>query len=79
MKGNREVWFAPAAIRGFGIVHWKGPVFIVAMALVGLLAALVVLVNEDSHPVLAVIGAAGVISAIVIGSNVCALHTVKDS
>ena len=78
MKPKKEIWFERSALRGFGSVHWKGPVFIGTVALVGLSAAWVALANADVHPVLAVLGAVVVVSAIIAGNYVCALHTGGD-
>jgi hypothetical protein len=75
MTPPREVWFAPSAVRGFGVVHWKGPAFILGMALVGIPAALFSLANSERYSALAALGAIIAMGAIILGYFVCTAHT----
>jgi hypothetical protein len=75
MRQPREVWFAPTPIRGFGVVHWKGPAFIFGLALIVLPAALFSLANQDRYPLLSAAGAVLTMGAIIVGYYVCSIHT----
>lgn len=74
---SHEVWFRRSAIRGFGVEHWKGPLFIAALSCVGIVAGLFTLANAE-QPVLAGAGMLVAAATLLIGSYVCLLHTAKE-
>jgi hypothetical protein len=79
MTQPREVWFVAFVVRGFGVAHWKGPAFILGMALIGISSTLFAFANEGRHPSLAIAGAIIAIGAIIVGFYVCTDHTaVRD-
>jgi hypothetical protein len=73
-----EIWFRQSFIRGFGVVHWKGPLFIVPMTIPGALLALFAIVNSQDGPVVAACAALLAIGILLIGNHVCGLHTEKE-
>jgi hypothetical protein len=74
---SHEVWFRRSAIRGFGIEHWKGPLFVAALSCVGIIAGLFALANAE-QPVLAVAGVLVAAATLLVGFYVCHLHTAED-
>ena len=79
MRTQGEVWFRTSTIRGFGTVHWKGPIFVVAMSTISLVGAVLALATDGTYPIIAIGGVAITVGAIVVGTYVCALHTERDS
>jgi len=78
MKTPPEIWFKRTAIRGFGAVHWKGPVFVALMTIVGVVFALFATVTATNNPILAVVATLMAVGALVTGQQICARHTERD-
>lgn len=74
---SHEVWFRRSAIRGFGVEHWKGPLFIAALSCIGVVGVLFALANTE-RPAFAVAGVLVAAATLPVGSYVCRLHTAKD-
>ena len=74
---SREVWFRRSAIRGFGVEHWKGPLFVAALSSIGIVAGLLALANTEK-PAVALAGVLVALAALVVGFYACQLHTAED-
>lgn len=74
---SREVWFRRSMIRGFGVAHWKGPLFIAAFSMITVIGGLFALANE-AQPVLAILGILSAVTSLTVGFYICHLHTTDD-